>query len=461
MKTSSAKLIGLLCGFLIAHKVSSQQIPEIGTGLPIKIAEQVDISVEGEQLNHLVNTPYRELGPMPTKDGKRLYFSRQGHPDNTGGEVDEDIWYCEFDDGTQSWTKAINIGPPLNSIGPNFITGIGLYGDTLLLANVYGKNGKMSSGVSVSVKVGNLWSFPVPVKIQGDYNFAGKASYDLSHDRNTLIIAQQKIDSYGKLDLYVAFRDPDSGYPYAGRESINLGSVINTSGNETSPWLAYDGRTLYFASDGHNGYGGYDIFMSKRLDHTWTHWSEPVNMGPGINSPFDDMSFNYNPNNRYAYFARGLTADNTDIYRIDMTYLFKNTDSALEAFGNDINSVEMGQTEIVRSVFHDDKSTILEEATPDLNQIVNFLKKNSDVLILVSTHSNQHATRRESLLLSNQRAINVVDFLVKNGINRNRLTFQGFGHDIVVNSKPSSLAPSNNIASIVEFKFVGFEKPRK
>ena len=291
-------------------------------GAQVNVAETINLNVKSEPLNFLINTPYKELGPMPTKDGKRLYFSRQGYPGNTGGANDEDIWYSEFDEISKSWVAAINPGPPLNNSGPNFITGVGRNGDTLLLANVYGKKGKMKAGVSISVKTGNLWSFPVPVHIAADYNFAGRASYDLSHDRNSLIIAQQKADSQGKLDLYVAFRDPDEKNVYAGTESINLGPVINTFGDETSPWLSYDGRTLYFASDGHNGYGKLDLFMSRRLDNSWTNWSEPVNLGPEINSPFDDLSFNFNPGSRYAYFARGSSSDNTDIFRIDMTDLF-------------------------------------------------------------------------------------------------------------------------------------------
>lgn len=452
--------LGFLLIILILNFPNTLFAQELGpdVGGTVKVAPFIDESIQGEPLNYLVNSPYKELGPMPTKDGRRLYFSRQGHPENIGGQYDEDIWYSEFVDVSQSWSKAVNIGPPLSSKGPNFVTGVGNNGDTLLLGNEYGKHGRMKAGVSISVKVGNLWSYPVPIKIEGDYNFSGRASYDLSHDRNTMIIAQEKADSQGKLDLYVTFRDPNSTYPYAGVESINLGSVINTFGNETSPWLAYDGATLYFASDGHNGYGGLDIFVSKRLDNSWTNWSEPFNLGSGINSPYDDLSFNYNPRSRYAYFSRGLTSENSDIYRVDMTYLFKNMNTPLSYLKLGEDPVQIGETKIVNDVFNDSEHLINPSSYEDLDDIVGYLKKFPEMLILITTHSNKHADRRESLTLSNQRAINVVHYFVEKGIAEKRFSYQGMGHDVLVNTSGSIVRPGVKIASMVEFKLIGFNK---
>lgn len=434
--------------------VQAQQ-PEIDAGSAINVAPNINTDVMGQPLSHLVNSPYKELGPMPTKDGTRLYFSRQGYPENTGGAHDEDIWYCEFNEATQSWTDAINIGPPLNNEGPNFVTGVGVNGDTLLLGNEYGKRGKMKSGLSITIRVGTQWTFPVPVRISNDYNFSSRAGYDLSADRTALIIAQEKLDSRGKLDLYVAFRDPDANYPYSGRESVNLGPVINSFGNETSPWLAYDNRTLYFSSDGRNGYGGLDIYMSKRLDHTWTNWSEPVNLGPGINSIYDDMSFNYNAKSRYAYFARGLSPDNSDIYRIDMTYLFKESAKPAQNLLTNEAVIEIGQTEVVNYVFDDESSEINPETKGAIDAVIAEMKKYPKMVILIGTHSNLHEDRSASLTLSNQRAQKIFDYFIKNGIAENRLSYTGYGHDILVNAKPDSRHPASNIAGMVEFKLIG------
>jgi hypothetical protein len=428
-------------------------------GSRINVAKDINTSIHAEPLDFRVNTIYNELGPMPTKDGKRLYFSREGYPGNIGGVDDEDIWYTEFDEASQSWSESVNMGSPLNNAGPNFITGVGRKGDTLLLANVYRKKGKMVSGVSVSIRVGHLWSFPVPINIEADYNIARRATYDLSHDRNALVIAQQKFDTRGNLDLYVAFRDPDSNNPYSGTESVNLGKVINTYADETSPWLAYDGKTLYFASDGHNGYGRMDLFKSTRLDDTWLKWSEPENLGPGINSVYDDAGFNFNPLSRYAYMARGLSSSNSDIFRIDMTSLFIDQGNRSSRNAGPIGqSPEIGETRVIGNVFSDDQSVISKNVLSELQGIVTYLQKNRTMNVLVSAHSQKHDSRDISVTLSKQRANSIVDYLVKNGIEKTRLTSIGLGHDIVVNVRANEANASSIrlLASSVEFKIINY-----
>ncbi|HMF73239.1 MAG TPA: OmpA family protein [Flavitalea sp.] len=425
----------------------------------VNVARNINTSIKGERLTNQVNTAFNELGPMPTKDGKRLYFSRQGHPDNVGGAVDEDIWYSEFDEATQSWMEAINIGPPLNNSGPNFITGIGRIGDTLLLANVYRKNGKMTTGVSVSVRVVDSWSFPVPVNIEADYNLARRATYDVSHDRKVMVISQHKFETRGNLDLYVTFRNQSRKQQYSGTESINLGEVINTPADETCPWLSYDGMTLYFASDGHDGYGRMDLYKSVRLDDTWTNWSKPENLGPGINSGFDELSFNFNPLSRYAYFTRGLSSQNSEIFRIEMTHLFLDQESEPSKDSKSIyKPAEIGETKVVMDVFRNDETAINKEAVDDLLAIIAYLKKHKTMEVLVSAHSQKQESRPASTALSIERAINVVDYMVNNGIERTRLIYSGFGHDIVINQETTHETQSafKDVASSVEFKIIKY-----
>jgi hypothetical protein len=446
-------LIALSCSTATAQRTDSL------VGQSINVSKAINTTVEAQSLNSKVNSPYFESGPTLTKDGKRLYFSRHGHPENTGGIEDQDIWFSEFDDATQSWTDAINIGSPLNNLGPNFICGVGWRGDTVLLGNVYNKKGRVKAGVSLSIKTGDLWSFPVPVYVNHDYNLSEHVAYDLSPDRNSLLIAQQKIDSQGKLDLYVAFRDPNAKNPYSGTESINLGPTINTFGNETSPFLAYDGKTLYFSSDGYNGYGGLDIYVSKRLDRTWTNWSKPENLGPGINTPYDDAYFGFTPNNRYAFYARGISPSNSDIYQIDMTYLFK-TNSVPTDQLNESDAIHVGQTTVVNHVFNTNSMEINPGVTADFDRVARYMQIHKDMIILISAHSNIHSSRNESHQLSIDRANKVMDYLVKNGIDKSRLSCHGFGQDVVAN--PPSTTPSSSkemdTASSVEFRFVGTGK---
>src|SRR5690606_24665737 len=82
--------------------------------------------------------------------------------------------------------------------------------------------------------------------------------------------------------------------------------------------LAADNTTLYFSSNGFSGYGGNDIYASKRLDDTWTNWSDPENLGPEINSPLEDLFFNIPASSDYAYYSRGVSENNTDIFRVKL-----------------------------------------------------------------------------------------------------------------------------------------------
>lgn len=275
-----------------------------------------------EALDENVNSEYSELNPLLSPDGKTLYFSRRNHPQNLGGEKDkEDIWYSELD-STGQWSLAQNIGSPLNNPDPNFVNSIQSVtpdGKTavMLLGNKYLDNGKMQAGVSISSNVGGNWSKPIPLHIKNDYNFNERANYFLTNNRKTLIMSVEREDTYGDRDLYVSFMGADSIWT----EPLNLGDVINTASQESAPFLAVDNTTLYFSSNGFSGYGGNDIYASKRLDDSWTNWSDPENLGPEINSTLEDLFFNVPASSEYAYYSRGVTETNTDIFRVKLPIL--------------------------------------------------------------------------------------------------------------------------------------------
>lgn len=281
-----------------------------------------------EALDKNVNSEFSELNPLLSPDGKVLYFSRRNHPENAGGVDDkEDIWYSELgSDG--KWQLAKNMGPQFNNSGPNFVNAIQAVtpdgkSAIMVLGNKYGPKGntgevvKMSAGVSVSSNVGGEWSDPVGLDITNDYNYNEKANYFLTNNRRTMLMSVERDDSQGDRDLYVSFMQDDSVWT----EPLNLGKAVNTASEESAPFLAADDKTLYFSSKGLSGYGGSDIYVSKRLDDTWTNWSEPENLGAEINSPLEDLFFNIPANSEYAYYSRGVSETNTDIFRVKLPVL--------------------------------------------------------------------------------------------------------------------------------------------
>jgi outer membrane protein OmpA-like peptidoglycan-associated protein len=280
--------------------------------------ESLAPGVSIERLDDNVNSSVSDLNPILSPDGQTLYFSRRNHPENTGGIEDkEDIWYSTLD--TQGkWTLARNLGPTFNTAGPNFVNSIaGVTPDgksaIMILGNQYLEKGKSLAGISMSTQVGGEWTSPRNMVIKDDHNYSDKANYFLANSRRTLLMSVERGDTHGDRDLYVSFMENDSTWT----APLNLGDVVNTTAEESGPFLAPDDVTLYFSSKGFSGFGGSDVYVSKRLDDTWTRWSEPQNMGPAINSPDEETFFNIPANSDFAYYSRGPET-NADIYRIKM-----------------------------------------------------------------------------------------------------------------------------------------------
>jgi len=149
---------------------------------------------------------------------------------------------------------------------------------------------------------GTEWSKP---KVLGfEVNGASYAHPALSADGKTLYFASDVPGGIGGMDIYMVRRNGSSW-----ESPTNLGSTINTTGNETFPYLAAD-STLYFTSDGQPGYGGMDLFHSKLKDGKL---AKPDNMGVDFNSSKDDLSMIVDIKNRTGYFASNRAGDD-DIY---------------------------------------------------------------------------------------------------------------------------------------------------
>ncbi len=294
--------------------ISDSKIP---IAITVEVAPDISEKLKINKLEKNINSEYKETRPLVSPDGYTLYFSRKNHPENVGGVNDpEDIWYSQFDYEFNEWAEAKNIGRPLNNSSANFISSISPDGNamTVILGNLYQKNAKMRPGVSISTKSIDGWSQPVPLDIINPFIEKNDGDYFLTQNRKSLILAVERFDTYGGKDLYVSFQMENSKWS----EPLNLGKDINTASDELAPFLAADDMTLYFSSRGYSGFGGADIFISKREDDTWQNWTRPENLGNIINSNEEDIFFNIPPSGQYAYFSKGNTEYDADIYRIEL-----------------------------------------------------------------------------------------------------------------------------------------------
>lgn len=267
-----------------------------------------------ENLGKEINSPYNEICPVISPDGKKLYFTRWKHPSNMGKNKNQDIWVSNWQADTKTWSKAELFPEPINNDENNAVCGISPNGKTMLLNNVYRNDGQMEKGVSMSflLRTGD-WSFPKALKILNFKNKSEFSEYSLAPNGKILVMTTEMKDSFGGKDIYVSFWKNDDSWT----EPRNIGQVVNTGESESTPFIAPDGVTMYFSSSGHVGYGNNDIFLTRRLDDTWLNWSEPENLGPIVNTPQWDGYFSVAAQGDYAYFSsveNSLGAE--DIYRI-------------------------------------------------------------------------------------------------------------------------------------------------
>ena len=263
-----------------------------------------------ENLGRNVNSRASEYGAVITPDGSTLYFTRSGTRQNRGGARDEDIW-VSVAGPLQSWTPAVNLRE-LNNRQSNAVISVTPDGNTLLLHGEY-SYGEWTTAASLTHRTERGWSQPEALRIDDFYNRSQYMQSFLANDGQTLLMAIERDEGVGQHDIYISFLKEDGSWT----RPKNLGGQINTTGADDSPFLASDGKTLYFSSNGHGGEGGHDIFMSRRLDDSWTRWSKPVNLGPPVNTKGEDIFFFIPASGDLAYFASERSGFGyNDIFRV-------------------------------------------------------------------------------------------------------------------------------------------------
>jgi outer membrane protein OmpA-like peptidoglycan-associated protein len=311
---SFPKMPGRWFGFTLwdQTKVKVDYLLILGKKQPINLIPDLIYASEPENLGPAVNSQYTELAPVISPDGSTLYFCRFYSPDNAGGEEDySDIYRSEFAD--QKWAPAMNPGLPLNNVDANAVCSVSPDGIFLLLVNNYDESTAPLSGTVRTT--GMNWSMPLSLQIENYYNHAEDQEFFLATDNRTLLMAIQRDDSHGKKDIYVSFWLDDLNFS----EPVNLGPVVNTDEIDMSPFLASDGITLYYSSEGLPGYGSNDIYITRRLDDTWTNWSEPQNIGKPVNTSDWDAYYTIPASGEYAYYGSYENSlGEGDIFRIKL-----------------------------------------------------------------------------------------------------------------------------------------------
>lgn len=256
-----------------------------------------------------VNTEYPELFPSMAVDTQYLYFTRRIR------NMDEDLYFAQAD-SCGGWLAARNMGDPPNSPSQESAQFISADGHYLFFTRCENRseNGAAEGGCDLFMayrpKMDTSWTIAQPFGLTINTT-AYEGMPSLSPDNRELYFVSDRPGGYGGYDIY--YSQFENGL---WQLPVNAGPGINTPGNETTPYIATDNNTLYFASDYWPGMGGTDLFMSRR---TGTGaWGIAQNMGYPINTPYDEKSEYISLDARTLYFAsdRNGPAGNYDLYQV-------------------------------------------------------------------------------------------------------------------------------------------------
>lgn len=266
-----------------------------------------------QNLGKDINSDEPDYNPFINRFETFLVFTSRRR-DNIGGrkiEVDgyrsSDIYQCVMDQG--NWQPAKNAGRGVNTNLDEQV--VGMRSDGLEMYMYIDHIDKFGD-IYVSTRKDESSEFSKPKFFEGPVNEKIETSGCVSDDGSPLFFAR-RIDVNGNSDLYMSRWIPGGRWALP----VRLPDIINTPYNEDFPFLTQDGTYLYFASEGHNSMGGYDLFRS-RWDKETNTFSTPENLGYPINSTDDDRSICVTPDHRLAYISayRPNGFGDLDLYRV-------------------------------------------------------------------------------------------------------------------------------------------------
>ena len=329
-----------------------------------------------QKLNALNMEEAEESMPVPFLDGENMYFVRTFVEGNMkqrseGQEIYQSV---RTEEGWASPQKVFN---DLNDNGNNAVIGSSKDGNTIYVFNSIQSYKRIAKGLAYAKKgEDGVWGELQRINIPGFEIENGFYSFYINPEENVLLISMPQADTTFYEDLYFSLKQNGEW-----TEVKSLGNIINTNLVETSPYLADDGKTLYFASSGHEGFGQTDIFVSYRQDDSWTNWTKPLNLGAPINSQHFESYFTMG-NNQEVYFVSNREQRYSDIYYTKFTKKVRRSDEVLAEIQGEFNYNNL-PAEGVNLEVYDENGNLIEVVETDEDGKFRYKKLNSDETYLV------------------------------------------------------------------------------
>ncbi|WDF57970.1 OmpA family protein [Flavobacterium sp. KACC 22758] len=466
-----------------------------------------------------INSKYSDYGSFVYNN--KIYFATARDTGNFSqrkhkwtGEYFTNIYSANLDQQSGAVSKPDKFKTSINSKFHESTPVFTKDGNTIYFTRnnfVNGKKGKNENKITLvkiykaSLKTGNWTNITALPFASDNYSTAHPA---LSPDEKTLYFASDMPGTIGQSDIYKVSINSDGSFG----SPENLGSPINTEGKETFPYITSENE-IYFASDGHPGLGGLDVFVGQ-IENSGAIVNIQ-NLGNDINSPQDDFAYSIDPVSRQGYFSsnkqggqgsddiykfletrklkcvqelNGVITDavsavvlpgakitlyenqqikNTTVSGADGQYSFPvecGKSYSVRVEKNEYATKEItavigrttGKTSLpialdktvckvavgddlgvcfgIKMIYFDlDKYNIRTEAAIDLEKILDVLNQHPAMKLDIRSYTDSRATHTYNKILSERRAKATVDWLIKNGVAKNRLTGKGYGETQLVN----------------------------
>ena len=494
---------------------------------------QKALPVELHNMGENVNSAWAEYSPTLTVDESRLIYTIRRPSDKqtkcTFCKSEEDFYISKKVNGEWQARTKLELPFPLNSSSNEGTACISPDGKYLIFASCLRDDSFGGCDLYWSKRIGDSWTkprnfgSPVNTKFwESDPTFAA--------DGKTIFFSSDRPGGIGGKDIWKTTMMEEGIFS----EPINLGKPINTPADEITPFFHPNGRTLYFASTGHRGMGGEDLFYSELQSDS--SWNMPVNLGYPINTINNEMGLIVNAMGDRAFIAtdkkdgygkmdlywfempealrpdppvtyfKGRIFDNNDnrplyavfelvdleskkivvssssdpatgeflvclptnsLYALNVSkdrYLFhsehfeiKGEHSKMQPYQKDIflKRIEMDVSVIMKNVFFDtDKWILKPESQVELDKLFVLLQQNSQMQIEIGGHTDNAGGEEHNLVLSENRAKAVFNYLVSKGIREDRMRYTGYGYTIPIASNDTEEGRALNRRT--EFKIIGF-----
>ncbi len=269
-----------------------------------------DSAYKKRMLSDTVNHFELQYFPVLTADQQHLLFTRRV---GNGPNDDEDLVICDKD-SNDKWKFPVSISKNINTRLNEGTCTISADGRKIIFTSCTGRDGVGSCDLYESRKIGNEWT--EPKNLGRNVNSAEWESQpSLSADGRTLYFVSDRRAGLGNRDIWISSLN-DAGQ---WTKAINAGKQVNSQYDEISPFIHVNNQTLYFASNGLPGFGGYDIFY---CEHDSSSWSTPKNIGAPLNDHEDQFSLFITADGKKGYYSHEETLKSgfsrSKIYEIEI-----------------------------------------------------------------------------------------------------------------------------------------------